>query len=90
MNTPKKRIVEEPVIKWDRNGLFRCRVCGCTEVDACQPPCAWAETGLCTTCADAIADIQIWQGRARRANMTALLRELKSWTNRRTSGRGAR
>ena len=29
-----------------------CRVCGCTHFTPCDPPCAWAEPGLCTACKD--------------------------------------
>lgn len=28
-----------------------CRVCGCTQNNPCEPPCGWAEEGLCTSCA---------------------------------------
>ncbi|MFP4538718.1 MAG: hypothetical protein ACLFPA_10500 [Dichotomicrobium sp.] len=28
-----------------------CRVCGCTEHDACPEGCGWAEADLCTSCA---------------------------------------
>jgi hypothetical protein len=34
-----------------------CRVCGCSEEDACVTggvPCAWAEENLCTACAEKI------------------------------------
>lgn len=27
-----------------------CRRCGCSEYDACFPPCSWAEPDLCSTC----------------------------------------
>lgn len=29
-----------------------CRVCGCTEFNACQPPCWWVEDDLCSACDD--------------------------------------
>lgn len=29
-----------------------CRRCGCSELDACYPPCGWAESDLCTRCAE--------------------------------------
>ncbi|MBL4800738.1 MAG: hypothetical protein JKY45_02520 [Emcibacter sp.] len=29
-----------------------CRICGCTHFTPCDPPCAWAEPGLCTACKD--------------------------------------
>ena len=29
-----------------------CRVCGCTEYDACPGGCGWAEPDLCTSCQD--------------------------------------
>lgn len=28
----------------------RCRVCACTEDDACDPPCSWVEDDLCSAC----------------------------------------
>lgn len=30
----------------------RCRICGCSERNPCDEPCAWAEPGLCTNCVD--------------------------------------
>jgi hypothetical protein len=32
-----------------------CRVCGCTESDACYPTCSWREPDLCSKCADMAA-----------------------------------
>lgn len=35
-------------------GVFEprtCRVCGCTDDDACFPPCSWVEVDLCSACA---------------------------------------
>jgi hypothetical protein len=28
----------------------RCRSCGCTDDDACLPPCWWVEDDLCSAC----------------------------------------
>jgi hypothetical protein len=28
----------------------RCRVCGCSQIDACPSCCGWAEEDLCTAC----------------------------------------
>lgn len=42
----------------DCSGL--CRVCGCTEVMACDPPCSWETPTLCTTCAQAIREMAAW------------------------------
>lgn len=39
----------------DREPLFderRCRVCGCTDDNACPGGCYWVEDDLCSTCAD--------------------------------------
>jgi len=40
-----------------------CRVCGCTELDACDEGCAWvdADRDLCTSCADAHAGALLMQ-----------------------------
>lgn len=55
--------------------LIRCRVCGCTEVDPCNPPCGWFEADICTTCALAAEALHGWMQAARRANKAALWRE---------------
>jgi hypothetical protein len=33
-------------------GARHCRVCGCQELRACDPPCSWVEEDLCSTCAE--------------------------------------
>ena len=30
-----------------------CRICGCGDLSACWPPCAWVEPDLCSRCHDA-------------------------------------
>lgn len=72
------RPVFEATIRHDAKGFIRCRVCGCTEVDACNPPCGWVpgEADLCTGCHQAAAAIAEWKGGARLANMSALMREV--------------
>jgi len=30
----------------------KCRVCGCTELRACNPPCSWIKEDLCSACVD--------------------------------------
>lgn len=64
-------------VRTDSNGFVRCRVCGCTEVDPCNPPCGWAEGDLCTGCRDAAEAVVEWRLGARRANKAALLREVE-------------
>ncbi len=58
--------------------MTRCRVCGCTEVNACNPPCSWAEDDLCTNCGMIIDAVDIWMDSALRPNITGLLREVKA------------
>jgi len=60
--------------------MTRCRVCGCTEVNACNPPCGWEpECGnLCSNCATAINAVIDWMDAAVRANFTGLIREAKA------------
>lgn len=39
----------------DMDWLARCRVCGCTELEACETeagPCQWAAEGLCSACVE--------------------------------------
>jgi len=61
----------------DKDGMMKCRVCGCTEVRACQPPCSWAGPFICSNCHNAVSALRQWKEGANRANMTALLRELE-------------
>lgn len=30
-------------------GVQVCRVCGCTDLAACSPPCSWVEADLCSS-----------------------------------------
>ena len=32
--------------------MRKCRVCGCTDHRACNPPCSWVEEDLCSGCVD--------------------------------------
>lgn len=47
------RIIHNPafpsLIRFEDVALA-CRVCGCTDTNACQGGCAWAEADLCTAC----------------------------------------
>jgi hypothetical protein len=56
--------------------LTRCRVCKCTELEPCNPPCAWAPSqgDLCTNCADMIRALSEWQISAHRQSWAALKR----------------
>lgn len=36
---------------WRKAGVRACRVCGCTEEDACDGGCSWAGSSLCSSCA---------------------------------------
>lgn len=60
--------------------MTRCRVCGCTEVNACNPPCGWqpGAGNLCTSCAHAANVIAVWLDIANRANITGLIREARA------------
>lgn len=31
-------------------GVRACRLCGCTDAEACNPPCSWVEPDLCSAC----------------------------------------
>ena len=64
-------------VRRDRNGLTRCRVCGCTEGDACPAGCGWVtgEDDLCTTCHEAAQALSVWLNGARRVNWAGLRRE---------------
>lgn len=58
---------------------MRCRMCGCTETQPCEPPCSWApgRGNLCTACLAVAAVVSDWRVRiAHRANFAALKREV--------------
>jgi ParB family chromosome partitioning protein len=38
--------------------LEACRVCGCTEAEACDGGCSWTEPGLCSECTDEPATVR--------------------------------
>lgn len=53
----------------------KCRICHCTEDDACLGGCAWVEADLCTTCAemlDYLSDFMHTAGPSTRSFTTAL------------------
>jgi len=58
-------------------GLVKCRVCKCTEMRACFPPCSWepGEPDLCSSCADLIRAVRYWLTGAHRPSFAALRRE---------------
>ncbi len=74
MKKPKK---QERVIKVDRDGYVRCRVCRCTEREPCNPPCGWFDEDLCTSCQSTVESLTAWMDTANRANKAALWREAK-------------
>ncbi len=42
--------------------LTKCRVCGCSQNEPCNPPCGWARAkgNLCTSCDDLAGNIREW------------------------------
>jgi hypothetical protein len=67
-------------VRHDTDGNVRCRVCGCTEIDACNPSCGWAADDkrgdLCTNCAEVLFELVMWSEGAHRPSRAALMREL--------------
>lgn len=57
--------------------LTRCRVCRCTEIAPCCPPCGWArgEEDLCTTCQAVTQHVAAWLQESLRPSWAALRRE---------------
>lgn len=62
-------------VRRDRDGLTRCRVCGCTQADGCPGGCEWVDDDLCSVCSDAADALAAWIYGTRRANKTGLWRE---------------
>lgn len=65
------------------DSMNRCRVCKCTQAEACNPPCGWerAELDLCTSCAEAIRVVREWIEGAVRPSFAALKREALNPSN---------
>lgn len=59
-------------------GLVRCRMCGCSELEACAPTCAWAQPDLCDSCESAVTSVSQWMLRAHRPSWNALKREVEA------------
>jgi hypothetical protein len=53
-----------------------CRVCGCTDENACAGGCVWIEPGLCSICALTAEALREWVQRAVIPNMAALCEEV--------------
>jgi len=77
MSRPAKLL---PPVRRDKDGLIRCRVCRCTETDACNPPCGWApdDFDLCDNCAHIIGELVSWLESARTPGWPALRREAEA------------
>lgn len=75
-------------IKVNRDGLVRCRVCGCTEREACNPPCAWVrgEVDICDRCYTAATILLDWREGAHRPSKAALWREVEQMEARGAQG----
>jgi hypothetical protein len=43
---------EREEILLDNNDEPACRVCGCTELEACEGGCIWVEADLCSRCVE--------------------------------------
>ena len=55
---------------------MKCRVCKCTHTEPCNPPCAWAENGLCTNCAAAAVALTAWAESALHPSLARLKTEI--------------
>jgi hypothetical protein len=63
----------------DRRGFVKCRVCGCTEDRACDPPCSWVdgEADLCTTCGETLLQMRAWFEDCWKPSWRNLMKEAK-------------
>jgi hypothetical protein len=57
-------------------GQVKCRVCGCTDRNPCNPPCNWVEEDLCSTCLEAAQAVLYWRQSALKPDRNALWMEL--------------
>lgn len=52
---PKAKKAATPRGRFEPFKVARCRVCGCTDNQACPEGCWWVEPDLCSSCAPAAA-----------------------------------
>jgi hypothetical protein len=50
----------------ERKALPHCRVCGCTDDDACPDGCEWVERNLCSACATAAGQLVLGEPESER------------------------
>ena len=77
MPNKKKAKEVERKVKFSAAGFMRCRVCGCTEIEPCEPACSWADGDLCSCCCEAVDAMFVWFHNAHRPRLAALIREYK-------------
>ena len=61
--------------------MRKCRMCSCTDNDACDPPCSWVPSDggpLCSTCASLLRALDRWLECAHEPTDGALFRELRA------------
>lgn len=63
-----------------------CRVCGCSDAEACPSGCAWYDPTLCTTCALAVEAVVEWIEEAHKPDTNRLMREVGLQHRRRKEG----
>lgn len=78
MRRPKTRGEIDSAIR-QRMAPKRCRLCKCTEDEACNPPCGWDpdDSSICTNCGIAVNVLANWLISAVRPSVSALIREAK-------------
>lgn len=54
----------------------QCRVCGCTDSNACLEGCEWIELDLCSNCFTAAQELRHWAETAIQPNWELLRREV--------------
>jgi hypothetical protein len=56
---------------------MKCEICKCSNERPCDPPCAWEEANICSSCAATIRALTAWWEGAYRPSLSALLRSFK-------------
>lgn len=79
-----------PPLRTTRLGLIRCRVCGCTETQACNPPCSWSDVDLCSGCYEAAEALNAWIDGSHTPALTKLRTEARRMRQARDAGVGWR
>ena len=54
------KIDPKKISRWKAQGEWQCKVCGCTEAEACVGGCYWVEENLCSNCVGKLGMVEFF------------------------------